>query len=521
MAGMSGEPHRVAPAEPLAGVLAEARRRAESDDLTGARSALEAGLAAAEADLGQFHPDLAYAMVDLATIARELGNLTEAQRQLGRAHRILIASVGRDHARTLAVESRLARVNLDLGDPTDDLDRHLVDVGARVLGGDSAAVRDARARLGVASPSSGGGTSAPAIDDRDEGPVVTASAWADAGEWSDPTGWSGSGAAGPAGTAPYSPVPGEPGVFGLRPPAPGATASPAPEENTPWSPPAATSSPAPERQAPSSSAPRDNEPWSSAPKGNPPWSSAAPIPADAPLYVPQEYDSGGWAAPASDETTYRQGWDEAARSEGPGRSPSWAPPGWPEPDEQPDWEAPRSRGRRWTLVLLSVAGIVALSAGTVVAMQALPPSATGVQPPRVVTVAPSAPPSTSANASPSAPPPTTRARTSAPVTTVASGQSAGVGAPPTRLRLTDDGTSVTVTWRDPSDGTVPFIVAGARSGDESHPMQSIPAGRTRSTIHGLNTRYDYCFTVAAVYSIDVVARSARVCTHRLSTADTP
>ncbi|WP_344077221.1 hypothetical protein [Luedemannella helvata] len=493
---MPGEPYRVTPAEPLAGVLAEARRRAEAGDLTGARSALEVGLAAAEADLGQFHPDLTHAMVDLATIARELGNLTEAQRQLGRAHRILLASVGRDHVRTLSVEDRLARVNVDLGDPTDDLDRHLADAGPRLLGEDSAAVRDARARLGAASASSAWGTplppggepfppgtepaaqaqpgaaqaqpgaaqaqsgaaqAQPAAAQAERG---AASAWADAGEWSDPTGWSGAGWTSTAGSEPYAPVPGAPGVFGLRPPAAGGAGQ--------------------------GSAPR----------------SVSPIPPDAPLYVPEEYDSGGWAAPASDEATHPQSWGPPA----PGGPRSWEPPAWEEP--------PRSRGRRVVMILLSVAGIVALTAGTVVAMQALPPSATGVKPPRVVTVAPSAP----AAAPSSAPAPTSKARTSAPAPTTGAG---GVGAPPTRLRLTDDGTSVTVTWRDPSDGTVPFIVAGARSGDESHPMQSIPAGRTRSTIHGLNTRYDYCFTVAAVYSIDVVARSTQVCTHRLSTADTP
>jgi hypothetical protein len=96
-----------------------------------------------------------------------------------------------------------------------------------------------------------------------------------------------------------------------------------------------------------------------------------------------------------------------------------------------------------------------------------------------------------------------------------------VGVAPAKLKLTDEGASITNTWRDPSDGTVPFIVAGARRGDESHPMQSIPAGRTRSTIYGLNTSFDYCFTVAAVYSIDVVAQSDQVCTHRLSTATPP
>jgi hypothetical protein len=40
-------------------------------------------------------------------------------------------------------------------------------------------------------------------------------------------------------------------------------------------------------------------------------------------------------------------------------------------------------------------------------------------------------------------------------------------------------------------------------------------GRTTSTIYGLNIRYDYCFTVAAVWSADVIAPSIQTCTNRL------
>lgn len=520
MADMPGESHRATPAEPLAGVLAQARRQAEAGDLTGARSALEAGLAAAEADLGQFHPDLTFAMVDLATIARELGNVTEAQRQLGRAHRILIAAVGRDHARTLAVEGRMARVNLELGDSTYGLDRHLADVGARVLGEDNAAVREARARLAAAGLSLPGSTpeqpAAPVIDLGGEpGNAANPSAWADAGEWSDPSGWSG--AETPqhpdlgAGAGPYAPVPGAPGVFGLRPPgAPGPTPPDTGQHGADTGQQGADTG---QRGAnsshwgvESSQWAAENSPWR-APGGQRP---ADPVPPDAPLYVPEQYDSGGWAAASANEETEPQHWPPSQRA---GQSGAWAPPGWPAPAE-PAWDARPSKGRRTMVVLLSIGGVMALSAGTVVAMQALPPSATG-QRPGVVTAAPTSAPVSSA------PAPTTRARSSAPPTTAASGPTPAVGGAPARLRITDDGTSVTLTWQDPSDGTVPFIVAGARSGAESHPMQSIPAGRTRSTIHGLNTKFDYCFTVAAVYSIDVVARSAQACTRRLSTAATP
>jgi hypothetical protein len=85
------------------------------------------------------------------------------------------------------------------------------------------------------------------------------------------------------------------------------------------------------------------------------------------------------------------------------------------------------------------------------------------------------------------------------------------------VTLRDDGGSVTLAWRDPTAGAVPFLVAGARLGTVSRPLQTVRAGRTTSIIYGLNSRHDYCFTVAAVYSTDMIASSMRMCTHRLST----
>jgi hypothetical protein len=95
------------------------------------------------------------------------------------------------------------------------------------------------------------------------------------------------------------------------------------------------------------------------------------------------------------------------------------------------------------------------------------------------------------------------------------------GSPPSEVRLTDHGGSVALAWQDPAAGQAPFIVAGGRRGAESGPLQTVPAGRTTVTIYGLNTGYDYCFTVAAVYSADVIAPSMRTCTRRLSTANNP
>src|SRR6188474_2750902 len=100
MACMSGEGsstggiRRAAGDDVLRAAVALSRQQAEAGDLTGARAALEQALAAGTARLGEDHPDLTPAMIDLATIAQEVGNLTEAQRQLGAAYRILRTARG-------------------------------------------------------------------------------------------------------------------------------------------------------------------------------------------------------------------------------------------------------------------------------------------------------------------------------------------------------------------------------------------------------------------------------------------
>ena len=131
----------------LALAHAQARNRAEAGDLTGSRTLMEDALAVAEQRLGRDNPRLAPLMVDLATIARNLGNLTEAQSQLRRAYAIIVASAGPEHATSLSIEGRLAAVTYRLGEPTEAYDWHLADVGLRVLGADHPAVRGAKQRL--------------------------------------------------------------------------------------------------------------------------------------------------------------------------------------------------------------------------------------------------------------------------------------------------------------------------------------------------------------------------------------
>jgi hypothetical protein len=92
--------------------------------------------------------------------------------------------------------------------------------------------------------------------------------------------------------------------------------------------------------------------------------------------------------------------------------------------------------------------------------------------------------------------------------------SAGSGAP-TGLTLQDNGTSIKVTWKDPAGGQVPFVVAGGKGTDLAVLNTTHD---TTYTLNGVNTAFDYCFTVAAVYSAQRVVPSQLACTHRASSA---
>ncbi|GAB3863601.1 hypothetical protein GCM10029963_72580 [Micromonospora andamanensis] len=89
-----------------------------------------------------------------------------------------------------------------------------------------------------------------------------------------------------------------------------------------------------------------------------------------------------------------------------------------------------------------------------------------------------------------------------------------VGPPPGNLTMRDDTTTITLTWTDPSDGLVPFMVAGGRNGQSLGMMATVDPGRTSYTVNGLSTRVNYCFAVLAVYDTDQFATSDQVCTSR-------
>jgi hypothetical protein len=96
-------------------------------------------------------------------------------------------------------------------------------------------------------------------------------------------------------------------------------------------------------------------------------------------------------------------------------------------------------------------------------------------------------------------------------TTIITGSAEGA---PRQVRLTDRGTSVTLTWADPSGGTVAFLVVGSGSGGASLETRQVERGGTSVTYSGLDRARNYCFVVGAVYAVDRVATAAEVCTRR-------
>ncbi len=354
---------------------ARARALAESGDLTGARSMIEEALAVGELRLGRDHAALVPLMVDLATIARRLGNLTEARNQLRRAYSVVVAVGGADHPTALSIEGRIAAVGYRLGEPTDAYDRHLADVGLRVLGAEHPAIRGALQRLGQ--------------------------------------------------TPPPAAVPAQPTIL------------PVAADPEPTAAPVAVL------------APLESETPAAAPVSPPP----LPAVVERDPYGPAL--EGDIFVPArGDELTVR---------------------------------APRRPNRRGTALVVSLVTVV-LVAGTIVALQFLSPGG-----------------------GPTAPGPV-------------SGQSPGTttrppARAPTGLTLTDRAGTVTLTWGDPSGGTVPFVVSGGAEGDELAVLETVPAGRTSATVLGTNPDVDYCFTVAAVWSATVILESTQACTQRVP--DTP
>ena len=237
----------------------------------------------------------------------------------------------------------------------------------------------------------------------------------------------------------------------------------------------------------------------------PPWSSAAPSqPVDRPTAPEPDEDEPAPAdaadGPGSDTaepnrqmTIYEDLLDfpEPARPEPPGEPGQPEPGAWPAtppmfhqpPPVQPPDAYPIEPERSGRTVLALVVGGAVLAVLAAVGIGAVLLNREAAPPP--------APVPASGAASPKV-----------------------AGPPPGDLKLRDDTTTVTVTWTDPTNGGVPFVVAGGRAGQKLGVMATVDAGQTRYTVNGLSAKLDYCFTVLAVYSTDSYATSGQVCTDR-------
>ncbi len=85
---------------------------------------------------------------------------------------------------------------------------------------------------------------------------------------------------------------------------------------------------------------------------------------------------------------------------------------------------------------------------------------------------------------------------------------------PTDVRLADAGSSVTLAWRDPTSGTVQFLITAAPASGAALPVRDVPRRITTITYSGLDLKVNYCFAVAAIYAFDKIAKSPTVCTDR-------
>ncbi len=172
----------------------------------------------------------------------------------------------------------------------------------------------------------------------------------------------------------------------------------------------------------------------------------------------------------------------------------WRVGGAPFPAELPPGAPPRRRSGTGRGLVLAL--VVVLLLGAAVTVVVLLTRDRGKP-----AAAPSATATATASASPSG-----SAASGGPTLT-------GYGAPGD-VKLRDNGDHATLTWTDPSGGTVPFIVNGGRSGQQLHSYGTLPAGTTNYPVSGLNVNYDYCFVIVAVYTATDLVTSDLVCTHR-------
>ncbi|MFG1888160.1 tetratricopeptide repeat protein [Micromonospora sp. NPDC049051] len=168
----------------------------------------------------------------------------------------------------------------------------------------------------------------------------------------------------------------------------------------------------------------------------------------------------------------------------------------------PVHRAPSRRDTR--LLTLVVGGVVVALLGTAAVIAGVAAVDGGSDPaPPAATGAPASTPAggpTGTGAPPAAGPTT--------------GGAASPGSPPSAVTLRDNRDNVALRWTYPAGGEGPVVISGGRSGQAQTAFANLPAGTTAFVVYGLNRSTDYCFTVAVVWSTDMIARAPEVCTRR-------
>jgi hypothetical protein len=197
----------------------------------------------------------------------------------------------------------------------------------------------------------------------------------------------------------------------------------------------------------------------------------------------------------------------------PGIGPDRISPAWNLPERRQRaglpvriYQPPRRSIRRNLPVIL--AGLVVVLLGTVAVVAGF--ALTGDPEPEPARPTPPAGPT---GGTPSGPPASATPGSSGPA--VASVVTPGT--PPAALALRDSRDSVALTWTYPPGAEGPVVVSAGRTGQDPRAIADLPAGADSFVIYALNRNTDYCFTVAVVYSVDLVGRAKPVCTSRVRT----
>ena len=418
--------------------------------LGAARDLLEPVADIAAIRLGADHPDVIETMRRLAGVHRELGELASARRVLEEALEGAQLRMAEDNPVILGISGELGSLADELGN------RHEARRNFTRL------ARYGPAVLGPQHPHVRAaqrflGTDAPVA----ESPPEAQAGFAPAQGYDVP----------PPGFGPHG-VPATP------------HAAQGPPHAVPQGPSQFPTVPTREATAFPSAPTREGDPFA-APDAGPDVSAPPPVQEEPGVYRPAGQVGGGAVSGGPGPVSYRPALQESTASHPVVHpfAPPTVPPHPPPPVSAPDEERHRSRLPLLVLGIVTVLAVVAGGVFVVVTMLHPHPSS------------PQADASTSGGGSPTVRPSTAPSA-------------------PSDLRLRDDGNTITLTWTDPSGGTVPFFVEVGPPDGKLRIYGRLNPGETTYPVVGLNPKADYCFSVVAVYSTTVLATSNLACTQR-------